>query len=424
MNTTQIAVISMSGFALIFSAFNVLGGVIYDFNQARAKNRLAALPRSKQPKARPLVSIIIPTQNSEATIETCLKSITKNYWRKYEIIVVDLASSDETRNIVKAFKKTHPKQPIRLIAKRKSAPAWAGVAAAHKAYAKGQLIMSLSPKAELNRSTIKLAALSFSLDKTVSMLSFNERVNANQTLAGLVQEIEKPVIGQWQKLLSVSKVKYINNAQSYVYRRDIFKQMIKYAAVEDESIARRIVATNPKNRQSHAIYTADNLVTYPAAASLPMLFREKYQRKANGLRYLLKYQSFFAETQDSSKLALRLSLLFVILKQLALLAVPVAFTYCLYLAASFQTPLLFAFSATAMSLFLFLTIWGDDALDMFKKARLSLLIPISYGLFYILSFAQFAALFELIGRLLRAMIPKRISLVSYAPNHKTKQATS
>lgn len=49
-----------------------------------------------------LVSFIIPTLNSERTIETCLKSIQKQDCRK-EIIVVDGNSRDKTREIVKSF---------------------------------------------------------------------------------------------------------------------------------------------------------------------------------------------------------------------------------------------------------------------------------------------------------------------------------
>jgi len=48
----------------------------------------------------PLFSIIIPTYNSEKTIEKCLKSISNSVFTNYEVIVVNDGSSDNTSNLV------------------------------------------------------------------------------------------------------------------------------------------------------------------------------------------------------------------------------------------------------------------------------------------------------------------------------------
>ena len=49
-----------------------------------------------------MVSIVIPTFNSKATIATCLKSIQEQKFLK-EIIIVDNFSTDETIKIAKKF---------------------------------------------------------------------------------------------------------------------------------------------------------------------------------------------------------------------------------------------------------------------------------------------------------------------------------
>jgi glycosyltransferase involved in cell wall biosynthesis len=49
----------------------------------------------------PLVSVIIPTYNSEATIEACLKSIKKQTYKNIEVIIVDNFSTDRTVEIAK-----------------------------------------------------------------------------------------------------------------------------------------------------------------------------------------------------------------------------------------------------------------------------------------------------------------------------------
>jgi len=50
-----------------------------------------------------LVSIIIPTYNSEGTIEVCLRSIKKQTYTNIEIIVVDNYSDDRTVEIAKVY---------------------------------------------------------------------------------------------------------------------------------------------------------------------------------------------------------------------------------------------------------------------------------------------------------------------------------
>lgn len=51
----------------------------------------------------PIVSIIIPTFNNENTIERTLKSVLKQSFSDFEILVVDNGSTDETINIIKKY---------------------------------------------------------------------------------------------------------------------------------------------------------------------------------------------------------------------------------------------------------------------------------------------------------------------------------
>jgi len=51
----------------------------------------------------PLVSVIIPTKNSETTIEVCLKSIKAQTYPNIELIVVDSSTRDHTRKIAKEY---------------------------------------------------------------------------------------------------------------------------------------------------------------------------------------------------------------------------------------------------------------------------------------------------------------------------------
>jgi len=52
------------------------------------------------------VSVIIPTKNSERTLQSCLESVRKQTYQYLEILVVDDNSDDDTAKIAKEFKAT------------------------------------------------------------------------------------------------------------------------------------------------------------------------------------------------------------------------------------------------------------------------------------------------------------------------------
>lgn len=93
----------------------------------------------------PLVSVVIPTKNSEATIEKCLRSIRNQTYPNVEIIVVDTHSKDNTKKIVEKYGGT-------LIESD------AGMSRARNIGAdesQGELILSLDSDMELTQKVIK-----------------------------------------------------------------------------------------------------------------------------------------------------------------------------------------------------------------------------------------------------------------------------
>ena len=54
----------------------------------------------------PLVSIVIPVKNGAATLDACLRSIRRSFYRNYEVIVVDDHSSDGTAQLARRYTPT------------------------------------------------------------------------------------------------------------------------------------------------------------------------------------------------------------------------------------------------------------------------------------------------------------------------------
>lgn len=76
----------------------------------------------RERKLKPLVSVIIPTYNSQKNIRSCLESIKKQTYKRIEILVVDRHSTDETVQIARKLKaKVFPLKSERSEAKNYAA---------------------------------------------------------------------------------------------------------------------------------------------------------------------------------------------------------------------------------------------------------------------------------------------------------------
>jgi glycosyltransferase involved in cell wall biosynthesis len=62
-----------------------------------------SVPAALSPSSPPAVSVVIPARNEEASIGTCLQSLTAQTGVSFEIIVIDDGSTDRTREIAESF---------------------------------------------------------------------------------------------------------------------------------------------------------------------------------------------------------------------------------------------------------------------------------------------------------------------------------
>ena len=79
---------------------------------------------SRIPEPAPLVSVLIPARNEEENIETCLKSLQKQDYPNFEILVLDDNSEDRTAELVEGMAAKDNR--IRLIRGESLPEGWAG----------------------------------------------------------------------------------------------------------------------------------------------------------------------------------------------------------------------------------------------------------------------------------------------------------
>ena len=103
------------------------------------------------------ISVIIPSYNSEKTINKCVFSVIQTGYSPLEIIVVDDASTDNSLQLIAALSKKYP-QIIRLVRhKANSGPATARNTGAR--YAKGDYLFFLDADTEMLLDTLNNFAL-------------------------------------------------------------------------------------------------------------------------------------------------------------------------------------------------------------------------------------------------------------------------
>src|ERR1039458_5561757 len=215
---------------LVMALLISFGSNAYDMREAKKQRQIAAHPYSRQFKKRPLVSVIVSTHNDERTIEHCLRSLFKSSYRKVEVIVVDNASLDDTKGIIKKLMREYPLRAIRLVARRRDSDKGHGASwRAYKKYGKGELVMLLDAASTPDKTALSNAVKHFNIEGGIGLLSFKHDVLFAYSTVGLFQKYDNLLQYRLRKFASVSHSDYVFNIVDTMYRRDVFMALQKTA---------------------------------------------------------------------------------------------------------------------------------------------------------------------------------------------------
>jgi GT2 family glycosyltransferase len=194
-----------------------------------------------------MISIIIPTYNGENrilyTLDAILKQETK---KKYEILVINDGSKDNTESVVKKFADLHSENTIRIINQNNAGPAAARNNGAFKA--EGDLLLFTDDDCIPEKDWIEKMITPFDNDKELIGAKGAYKSSQKQLTAKFVQiEYEH----KYEKLKKYDTIDTIDT-YSAAFRKDVFIEMGGYdvsfpvACAEDFEFSYRLSAKGYK----------------------------------------------------------------------------------------------------------------------------------------------------------------------------------
>ncbi len=384
--------ITISLIDIVHLGLYLVGANYYDIWQFR---RAATAKRRNHHKLRPLVSVMIPAHNEESGIIRCLESVRKNTYRKLEIIVVDDASSDDTRRMVRQYIKKHPKRNIRLMYKRKNVGKADALNHVLRNGAHGDLIMALDADSVLHRRSISNAVSYFDDPKVVGVAA-NVRIMDSLSILGLLQKFEHMVGYRSKKFFSVTNSEFIVGGVASTYRRDMLEQVRFYdndTTTEDIGLSLKIVALG--NKAHRIVYAANVLAMTEGVQTFRALMRQRYRWKLGSMQNLLKYRNLVANTNHRYTRGLtfyRLPMAFF--GEMMLLLEPLAIGYVIYVCYLLVNPSMLIGAYMTITVYLLLNVLPDEHMNIAKKIKMSFLTPMMYFVFYLMNIVQLAAIFR------------------------------
>jgi hypothetical protein len=322
-----IGVIVVGSVVVALTVIQFIGCFLYDVREARLRRQQVLHPNARRYRSRPVLTVLILTHNDEQTIAACLKSAVGSNYKKLEIIIVDGASTDRTKQIARQFIKDYPNRSIRLVAQRTRIPA---PEAAYKRYAKGELVIVLQPDMVTEPPAFSQAVMHLNRRPEAQGVQLAQVVRTQYQFTGLLQQYYGLVRQRALKARHGIKPFRKTDVRSAVWRREAVLG----------------------NTKAVAYYAADT-----AIQSLPYSIKRTVRQNPRlGLRHAA-----------------------------VIISMPTFLSYLLYLAVNLHQPALLIASLIVTGLWFGLAIWDSQHLKMRHKISYTLGVPLTYLPIYVLA---------------------------------------
>lgn len=245
-------------------------------------------------EALPFVSIIVPARNEQDNIERCLTSLFKQNYptTKFEIIVVDDNSTDNTLKRIKKVQRRYPR--LKIIELKDKPDNWTGKTwASEKGYLKSRYDILLFVDADCYyKNNCLLSAISYMLEEEIDVITGFPFVELRDFWSKVSMPLWKFMSITFGKSASnvndpKSKVAYLMGC-FFMIKKDVFEKVgtfrsVRNAIQEDEVLGIRIKQSGYKlrlvqmNNLINALWSRDLSTLWHGIARTidPMILKEK-----------------------------------------------------------------------------------------------------------------------------------------------------
>jgi len=364
-------------------------------------NRRRAMHKNK--KYLPKVSVLVPARNEEDGIITTIKALLESSYKNMEIIVIDNASTDNTSLNVKKLINSYnesldlEQQNIEVIYLKEETPGKGHALNKGIRLAKGEIIISIDADCYVPSDTIQNFVNHFKNPQVMAAVG-NVKIGNTNSLLGVVQYLEFLFSFYFKKCDSILGSIYIIGGAAGAFRKKVFEEIGDYSVTnitEDIDITFRIQYAGMK-----IVYAEDAVVYTEGAADLKGLMAQRLRWKRGRIETFLDYQKMFFSPNKAHKKVLSWFILPLAIfgdMQLFMELFFILFVYIYsYLTNDYSSFISGIIVVTSMFM---VQILFDRRVK--KRARLMLLAPIGWLLFYASSFVEFYALVKTFWSYLR-----------------------
>ncbi len=375
---------------LVFAAF-------YPVVEKLRRLRILHNRKTRKKPYMPLISVIVPAWNEEVGIIRTVDSLLTNTYDNIEIIVVSDGSTDNTDTVMAQYiaKETVLKDKnvyrLRYFTKERGGKGRAlnfGINQAN-----GEIIVTMDADSVFDVKAIQNLVNYFE-DPTINAVVGNVRVAENKTLVGLIQKLEYYFGFYFKRAHSVMGAEYVFGGACTAFRKantfDKYGLFDTINKTEDIEMSMRL--------RTHGVKCtyAENVICYTeGATTLTGLINQRLRWKKGRLDTFIKYRSlFFSRRKEHNKFLTWFVLPYSLIGEIQLFFEPIAISLLIaysYIAGDY-------FSLVFGSLFMF-TIYYINAIfntniKIFDRILLIPLFFFTWGLFYLLVWVEYLALFK------------------------------
>lgn len=319
---------------------------------------------------------------------------------KLQIVIADDGSTDDTVEIVRAYKLKYDKNNKLQLFRQQNGGKADVLNNAIRNVATGKLVMCLDADSLIAPDAVK-KSVEYFRDRRIVALASNVNIMENGTILGLVQRFEYLISYHMKKAQTFYNIEYIIGGIGSTFRRSMLNKVNLYDSntmTEDIDLTMKIIA---KGNKSNRVAFAPDVLTYTEAVpSFSSLIVQRFRWKYGRLQTFLKnYRIFFSRKRTHTRLLTWFILPSALVQEALFIIEPVIVTFIIAISIYYNSPSSLITALTVITVYIIFNIASTTHLSIKEKMRLSILAPSMYVLLYILAIVEYAALVKSLVRL-------------------------